>query len=70
MSQLRIKVAGNNGEPIPRFVIRDDVMHMLKAEGTNESTAKTNWRRAMSELLEEGFIEKCEGDQWLPVKGK
>lgn len=70
MSQLRIKVAGNNGEPIARFVIRDDVMHMQKAEGTNESTAKTNWRRAMNELLEEGFIEKCDGDHWLPVKGK
>lgn len=70
MSQLRIKVAGNNGEPIARFVIRDDVMHMQKAEGTNESTAKTNWRRAMNELLEEGCIEKCDGDHWLPVKGK
>lgn len=70
MSQLRIKVAGNNGEPIARFVIRDDVMHMQKAEGTNESTAKTNWARAMKELLEEGLIQKCDGDQWLPVKGK
>lgn len=71
MSQLRLRANENNGQPVARLVIRDDVISMLiSAEEMNLNTAKTCWTRAMDELLADGFIEKCDGDQWLPVKGK
>ncbi len=71
MSQLRLRVNENNGQPVARLVIRDDVLSMLiSAEEMNLNTAKSCWTRAVDELLEAGFIEKCDGDQWLPVKGK
>lgn len=71
MSQLRIRVMASEGLPVSRLVIRDDVINMLMAaEEMKENTAKSCWTRAVDELLEAGMIEKCDGDQWLPVKGK
>lgn len=71
MSQLRLRAMENDGQPVSRLVIRDDVINMLMAsEDMKENTAKSCWTRAVDELLEAGSIEKCDGDQWLPVKGK
>jgi RecA-family ATPase len=71
MSQLRIRCARNTGAPEPRLVVRDDVMNMLiSADEMNPNTAKTAWQRAAFELLEEGSIQKVDGDLWLPVKGR
>lgn len=71
MSQLRMRAAQDAGKPQPRMVIRDDVMNILMtADEMKESTAKTQWKRAVDELLAEGVIQKCDGDMWLPVKGK
>lgn len=68
MSQLRVRTTAAGG-PVARLVIRDDVMNMLMgAEGMKESTAKSCWRRAVDDLLAEGAIEQCDGDQWLPAK--
>lgn len=71
MSQLRLRSAQANGDPFPRMVVRDDVMTMLMtADEMNENTAKTNWKRAVDELLAEGAIKQADGDMWLPVKGR
>lgn len=70
MSQLRMRSAQENGSPQPRMVVRDDVMNILmNADEMKESTAKTQWRRAVDELLAEGMIIKCDGDMWMPKKG-
>lgn len=71
MSQLRIRAMSNEGQPVSRLMIRDDVLGMLMAsEEMNANTAKSCWTRAVDELLEAGMIQKCDGDQWLPAKGK
>lgn len=69
-SQLRVRVAGNSGEPVNRMILRDDVIVMLVNDGVKEESAKTSWRRAWDELVEEGAVMMISGDQWLPVKGK
>lgn len=71
MSQLRMRSSQSAGAPQPRMVIRDDVMNILiTADEMKENTAKTQWKRAVDELLADGSIQKCDGDMWLPVKGK
>lgn len=71
MSQLRIRCANNQGAPEPRMVVRDDVMNMLMtSEEMNPNTAKSAWQRAFNELIDEGSIQKHDGDLITPVKGK
>lgn len=70
MSQLRMRCSQQNGSPQPRMVIRDDVLSILiNADEMKENTAKSNWKRAVDELLAEGAIVKCDGDMWMPKKG-
>lgn len=70
MSQLRVRVAANSGEPMNRLVIRDDIIVMLTNEGVPLNTAKSDWQRAWGDLIKENCVEMIDGDQWLPMKGK
>lgn len=71
MSQLRMRSAQDGGKPQPRMVIRDDALGiMMNADEMKENTAKSQWKRAVDELLADGSIVKCEGDMWMAGKGK
>lgn len=67
---LKNRVRMNGGDPVPRMMIREDMMIMFRQnEGMSESGAKSAWKRVWDECALDGTIIVCEGDQWLLREG-